>query len=156
MSPRCGSGLPCRPAGRPPRAGVLVLQEVFGINSWVRSVAGRLAVAGYGALVVPLFARTAPELELLSDLVRAADWLSPRLPDPVAPLGCVGFCFGGPVAMLVWSVAAQAVPPLDLVPHIPCRLLCFCGDRDPLIPPREVGAIARQLARGSPPADPGA
>ena len=103
--------MPCRPDGRPPRAGVLVLQEVFGINSWVRSVAGRLAVAGYGALVVPLFARTAPELELLSDLVRAADWLSPRLPDPVAPLGCVGFCFGGPVAMLVWSVAAQAVPP---------------------------------------------
>ena len=43
---------------------VLVLPEVFGINSWVRSVVDRLAEKGIPALAMPLFARTAPELNL--------------------------------------------------------------------------------------------
>ena len=42
----------------------VVLPEVFGVNAWVRSVADRLAVQGHPALAVPLFARTAPDLEL--------------------------------------------------------------------------------------------
>ena len=42
----------------------IVLPEVFGVNAWVRSVADRLAAHGYPALAVPLFARTAPNLEL--------------------------------------------------------------------------------------------
>ena len=43
---------------------VIVLPEVFGVNAWVRSVADRLAGAGVPALAMPLFSRTAPELEL--------------------------------------------------------------------------------------------
>lgn len=43
---------------------VIVLPEVFGVNAWVRSVADRLAVEGISALAIPLFARTAPVLEL--------------------------------------------------------------------------------------------
>ena len=43
---------------------VLVLPEVFGVNSWVRSVVDRLAEQGIPALAMPLFARTAPELDL--------------------------------------------------------------------------------------------
>ena len=46
------------------RSVVLVLPEVFGINGWMRSVAARLAAAGHVALVMPLFARTAPALDL--------------------------------------------------------------------------------------------
>ena len=42
----------------------IVLPEVFGVNAWVRSVADRLAAHGHPALAVPLFARTAPDLEL--------------------------------------------------------------------------------------------
>ena len=42
----------------------IVLPEVFGVNAWVRSVADRLAAQGHPALAVPLFARTAPNLEL--------------------------------------------------------------------------------------------
>ena len=41
-----------------------MLPEVFGVNAWVRSVADRLAAQGHPALAVPLFARTAPDLEL--------------------------------------------------------------------------------------------
>ena len=43
---------------------VLVLPEVFGVNAWVRSVADRIAATGVPALAMPLFARTAPELDL--------------------------------------------------------------------------------------------
>ena len=42
----------------------IVLPEVFGVNAWVRSVADRLAGAGVPALAMPLFSRTAPDLEL--------------------------------------------------------------------------------------------
>ena len=43
---------------------VIVLPEVFGINRWVRSVAERIAASGVPALAMPLFARTAPSLDL--------------------------------------------------------------------------------------------
>jgi len=184
-----------RPARDPARAGVLVLPEVFGINSWVRSVATRLAERGYAALAVPLFARTAPELELgydpqalaegrshkdrtttpqlLTDLAQAATWLQASLegagqaggatqPEP-GRLGCVGFCFGGHVALLAATLPAVAAtcdfygagvatgrpgggpPSLDLVPRIQGRLLCLAGSEDPLLPPEDVAAIGRTL-----------
>jgi carboxymethylenebutenolidase len=101
-----------------------VLPEVFGINGWVRGVADRLAAAGHPALAVPLFARTAPDLELgyapgdlaegrshkerttapqlLADLRRAVEWLGG------GPLGCVGFCFGGHVAWLAATLPGVA------------------------------------------------
>lgn len=177
------------PAGTPragqPKAGVLVLPEVFGINAWVRSVAGRLALASYAALAVPLFARTAPALELgygeadllegrshkertttpelLEDLQRAADGLRQRLPGLPDGLGCVGFCFGGHVAMLAATLPAIAAtidcygagvatgrpgggpPTLELVPSVRGRLLCVCGSEDPLIPPADGAAIGAAL-----------
>jgi carboxymethylenebutenolidase len=167
---------------------VLVLPEVFGLNGWIRGVAERLAAAGYGALAVPLFARTAPDLELgygsddlalgrshkertrtdqlLSDVGLAADWLRSQLPPGAAApgLGCVGFCFGGHVALLAASLPAVAAtvdfygagvasgrpgggpPSLELVPTIGGTLLCICGREDPLIPAADVAAIATALA----------
>lgn len=110
-----------------PRGGVLVLPEVFGLNSWLRSTAARLAQQGYAALAVPLMARTAPDLDLgysaaelaigrahkdqvrtdqlLGDLQAAACWLQQRLPGRQG-LGCVGFCFGGHAALLAASLPA--------------------------------------------------
>ena len=98
---------------------VLVLPEVFGVNAWVRSVADRLALAGVSALAMPLFARTAPQLELgydpaslaegrrhkdqahtasiLADIAAAAQWLQAR---GCERLTVVGFCFGGHAALL--------------------------------------------------------
>ena len=97
-----------------------MLPEVFGVNAWVRSVADRLAAQGYPALAVPLFARTAPGLELaydasdlaegrrhkdattgeqiLADVAAAVSWLGVRYPR--AAIHLVGFCFGGHAAFL--------------------------------------------------------
>jgi carboxymethylenebutenolidase len=166
-----------------------VLPEVFGINGWIRSVAQRLAGAGYAALAVPLYARTAPELELgynpddlalgrhhkdltrtdqlLADVGLAVDWLQEQLPAPAAGLGCVGFCFGGHVALLAATLPQLAVTvdfygagvasvrpgggpaSLELVPSIGGTLLCICGDGDPLIPPADVAAIETALSEAN-------
>lgn len=98
---------------------VLVLPEVFGVNAWVRGVADRIAAAGVSALAMPLFARTAPQLDLaydqaslvegrrhkdqtqttsiLADVVAAAGWLQGQ---GCQRLTVVGFCFGGHAALL--------------------------------------------------------
>jgi carboxymethylenebutenolidase len=106
----------------------IVLPEVFGVNAWVRSVADRLAAHGHPALAVPLFARTAPNLELayepsdlaqgrrhkdattsdqiLGDVVAALAWLRAR--HPQASVHLVGFCFGGHAAFLAASLPGVA------------------------------------------------
>ena len=188
-SPRAMPAWWARPAaGTTPRAAVLVLPEVFGVNGWVRSVADRLAAEGYSALAISTFWRTAPQLDvpydaaglaegrrhkdqvradqLLSDVAAAAAWMqTAHAADGLAqkPLGCVGFCFGGHLALLAATlpvIAASAdfygagvssgrpgggPPSLALVPQIPGRLWCFCGDADPLMPPEEISAIAAAL-----------
>ncbi|MCB4421436.1 dienelactone hydrolase family protein [Synechococcus sp. HB1133] len=106
----------------------IVLPEVFGVNAWVRSVADRLAAHGVPALAVPLFARTAPNLELayetsdlaqgrrhkdattsdqiLGDIAAALAWLRAR--HPQASVHLVGFCFGGHAAFLAASLPGVA------------------------------------------------
>ncbi len=43
---------------------VLLLPEVFGINNWIRTVSARLEANGIASLVMLLFSRTAPYLDL--------------------------------------------------------------------------------------------
>ena len=69
---RCWRAEPQRTANdidskSPLKRAYIVLPEVFGVNAWVRSVADRLAAQGHPALAVPLFSRTAPDLELAYD-----------------------------------------------------------------------------------------
>lgn len=182
-----------RPARTPVRGAVLVLPEVFGINGWVRSVADRLAGEGYGALAITPFARTAPELDLgydaaglalgrehrdlvsatafLADARAALLWLRRRLQSEglaEQPMGCVGFCFGGHLALLAATLPdigatcsfygarvsiarpGGGAPTLEVLPEIPGRLWCFVGDADPLISADEVEAIrgAMKAANG--------
>ena len=191
------SGLPLRgwwavPADRAPRAGVLVLPEVFGVNGWVRSVAERLAGEGYAALAMPIFSRTAPDLDVgydaagleegrrhrdqltaaqfLADARSAIAWLQGQPGLERRPVGCVGFCFGGHLALLAATLPEMAAtcdfygarvsthcpgggpPTLTWMPQISGKLLCFCGDCDPLMPPEELAAIQAALAaNGQPP-----
>ena len=108
-----------------PRGAVLVIHENKGLNDWVRSVAGRLAGAGYSALALDLLssrggtaqfddpaAATAALAEIdperfLAELNSALDELARRAPDRT--LGVVGFCFGGG---LVWRLLAAGAPRL--------------------------------------------
>ena len=76
-----------RPEAQAPRGVVIVLPEVFGVNGWVRSVADRLAAAGYAALALNTMARTAPDLEL--DYDAAGLELGRQHRDVVTAAGCL-------------------------------------------------------------------
>jgi len=52
-----------QPAGAP-RGGLIVLQEIFGVNSHIRSVADRYAAEGYLVIAPALFDRAEPGVNL--------------------------------------------------------------------------------------------
>ena len=175
-----------RPAKSQPRGAVLVLPEVFGVNGWVRSVAERLAAEGYGALAMPIFAQTAPDFEtgydeaglalgrehrdavtadgLLTDAGRAIAWLQAQPGLEGQGVGCVGFCFGGHLALIAATLPqvvatcdfygarvssfrpGGGAPTLELLPQIGGHLLCCCGDQDPLMPAEEIAALETAIA----------
>jgi carboxymethylenebutenolidase len=103
--------------------GIVVIQEIFGVNSHIRDVTERIAKLGYVAIAPALFERTAPGFEagytpedievgrkyawmqttaseLLSDIQSAIDFLKTLPQVKQDALGCIGFCFGGHVAYL--------------------------------------------------------
>lgn len=113
------------PAGAP-RGAVVVVQEIFGVNSHIRSVADRVAQNGYLAIAPATFARVKPGVELgytdadmqagfalkgevdalsapgvLQDLQAAIDEGARRSGGKV---GMVGFCWGG---LLTWRAACK-------------------------------------------------
>lgn len=111
-----------------PTPGIILLQEAFGVNHHIRSVADRLAAAGYAVIAPELFHRSAaPGLEiayadfpsamphfqaisvegLTADLHAAHAWLAAQPQVLAAKIGSVGFCLGGRVSFL-----ANAVLPL--------------------------------------------
>ena len=60
---RTVSAYEARPAGQP-RGGVVVMQEIFGVNAHIRSVADGFAQAGYLAIAPAAFGRLQPDVEL--------------------------------------------------------------------------------------------
>ncbi|MEQ9550322.1 MAG: dienelactone hydrolase family protein [Coleofasciculus sp. G3-WIS-01] len=102
--------------------GVVVLQEIFGVNDHIRDVTQRIAQEGYVAIAPALYQRVAPGFEtgyteadlkigkdykaqtqaeeLLSDIQSAIDYLRGQTPVKSNAIGCIGFCFGGHVAYL--------------------------------------------------------
>ncbi|HEX7685146.1 MAG TPA: dienelactone hydrolase family protein [Trinickia sp.] len=107
-------------AGKGP--GVIIVQEIFGVNAHIRSVAEQYALAGYVALAPDIFWRGERRVELgyegadrdkalallkavdvektVSDLGGAAATLRAQ-PETAGKIGAVGFCFGGQLAYLM-------------------------------------------------------
>jgi len=109
------------PVGEGLFPGVVVLQEIFGVNSHIRDVTERIAKLGYVAIAPALYQRQAPDFEagytpeaiqigrrykeetkaseLLGDIQAAIAYLKSQ-PQVKHTFGCIGFCFGGHVAYL--------------------------------------------------------
>jgi carboxymethylenebutenolidase len=102
------------PAGAP-KAAVVVIQEIFGVNHHIRSVCDRFASEGYVAIAPAIFDRLEPnfqcgyspdEIANARKFVANPDWAA-MLRDTqaaidavsgVGAVGVVGFCLGGSVA----------------------------------------------------------
>jgi carboxymethylenebutenolidase len=119
------SAYKCAPAGSP-RAGLVVLQEIFGLNQHIRHVADTFAEAGFLTVAPALFDRVERDVELDYDQIAVGRDLMSRLDEKqtlldltasiavVADAGkvlVVGYCWGGTLAYQVacrFPVAAAA------------------------------------------------
>ena len=99
------SGYLARPSGTP-RAGMIVIQEWWGLNDDIKEIADRYAAQGYLALAPDMYhgvvteepdaaRKMAMALErdqAAHEIDAAAAWLKTQ---GAAKVGCVGFCMGG-------------------------------------------------------------
>lgn len=104
-----------------PRAAIIVIQEIFGVNRGIRQKCDKLAADGYLAVAPDLFWRLEPGIELDPDVEeefnQALDWMNKFDQDAgikdieatihhirremgVAKVGCVGYCLGGRLAFM--------------------------------------------------------
>ena len=109
------------PAGKP-RAAIIVIQEIFGVNAGIRRKCDRLAEAGYLALAPDLFWRLEPGIELDPDVepefqralglmgkfnqdagvrdIEATIRAARAMLGAGGKVGVVGYCLGGRLAFM--------------------------------------------------------
>jgi len=155
-----------------PKGAVVVVQEIFGVNGHIRSVADGYAERGYVAIAPALFDRVQAEVELgydesgidvgrkiafedvtmdevMADIEAACDAVS-----AAGKIGIVGYCWGGSIcyvaaARLSDKISAasgyyggQIMPHIEEEPKTP--LILHFGAQDAGIPLENVDAIAER------------
>jgi carboxymethylenebutenolidase len=148
------------------RGGVVVIQEIFGIDQYVRADVERWAKLGFEAIAPSMYDRTHPGLDVAHDEAGMAEAFaamrasSPEnaLADLAAciaflkargPVFMVGYCYGG---AMTWQAAGRldglaagssyygggVAGAADLTPK--CPVICHFGRKDGHIPADEVKA----------------
>ena len=155
------------PAGTP-KGALVVIQEIFGVNSHMRDVTDRFAELGYVAIAPAIFDRASPGMEVGYDQAGMDAGIKTRAAIPVdqtlldlqaaidavkgiGKIGIVGYCWGGTLAYLaagklsglsaaVGYYGGQIASQfLDVAPKIPTML--HFGETDHGIPLTEVQKI---------------
>lgn len=154
------------PSGTP-KGGVVVIQEIFGVNKHIRNVADQYAAAGYLAIAPALFDRVEKGLELgygQEDFGKGRDTRGALKNDGIladvqaaineaasaGKVGVVGYCFGGAVSWMAATgcdgVAAASCyygggihASKDATPKCPVQF--HFGDKDGGIPLNQVAEI---------------
>jgi len=155
-----------RPQGRA-RGAIVVVQEIFGVNPYIRSVADRCAAEGWLAIAPALFDRVArrlefgyapAELQTARGTMMQVDTAKALLDIAAATavvrhagkVGVVGFCWGGRLAWLAGCeqpvAAAVAYYGTRIGQHLPgqvprCPMQLHFGERDEHIPAAEIAQI---------------
>ena len=154
--------------------GIMVIQEVFGVNEYIRSVADGFADQGHRVAAPDLFWRLEPRIELDSTIPEQRDKAMElagehdrdqgvddcktalmHLQESCDKVGVVGFCLGGRMA---YHMAAQAQPnasvgyygvgietKLNLAGEGMAPLLLHFGETDELCDANARGAIYQVL-----------
>jgi carboxymethylenebutenolidase len=165
-----------------PKGGIVVVQEIFGVNHHIRAVCDRVAALGYVAVAPAVFDRFVRDFEcgytpdeiakarsylgnlnfdhMMADVAAAKDNMK-----GAGPVGVIGFCMGGTAAFL----AACRIPGLsaavsyyggmiakfaDEKPKCPLQL--HFGEKDEGIPMSTVDEIKKKLPQAETYVYPGA
>lgn len=155
------------PAGKP-RGAIVVVPEIFGVNSHIRSVADGYAADGYLTIAPALFDRaqrgfesgySQPEIQAGIALMQNVSWDQATTDVQAAidavrhsgRVGIVGYCWGGAVS---WVAAARVPGLAAAVPYyggaIPslngeqpkCPTMLHFGESDASIPLDKARAVA--------------
>src|SRR5215475_10603671 len=158
---QCIGAYVAKPKGKP-KGGIVVVQEIFGVNQHMRNVTDRFAEHGYVAIAPAFFDHVETGVELgydeagfkrgrelvgeisfdqaIADVASAAESIR-----SAGRIGCVGYCWGGTVAYLaaarlampsVSYYGARNVKFLDEKPKAPVQF--HFGENDTSIPPEAV------------------
>jgi carboxymethylenebutenolidase len=158
------------PEGPAARGGVVVVQEIFGVNGHIRSVADRYAAAGYLAIAPAIFDRERPgielgytpdDIEIGRKIAMGSLDFQTVLADVAAAgaaareggkVGVVGYCFGGRVTAAcaiqfpdLFDAASSyyggnIISLIDQTPVVP--LIMHFGEHDHGIPMEDVHKVA--------------
>jgi carboxymethylenebutenolidase len=160
------------PPGRP-RAAIVVVQEIFGVNSHIRAVTDGYASDGYVAIAPALFDRVRRGIELgysAADMQEGQGYVKQLqregiLADLSAAIavvkhagrvGVVGYCWGGTIAY----VAACDLPiacavayyggsiTKELAKHPQCPVMYHFGELDKHIPASDIAKIKAAHPQG--------
>lgn len=158
---QCIGAWSSRPEGTP-KGGIVVVQEIYGVTPHIRDICDRLAASGYTAIAPAFFDHLESDVELPYDrsgtergkalvnelgLQRAMEDVA-SAGEAIASagrIGCVGFCWGGTVALLaaqqlnmpsVSYYGARNTGYLDIPLQAPAMF--HFGEKDPSIPAEAV------------------
>ena len=158
------------PEGKP-RGGVVVIQEVWGLNRWVREVVDRFARHGYLTVAPAMFDRVQmgyesdnygpDQFQVIGELMKTFDHKTALLDVAAAvqaasvggKVGITGYCFGGATS---WRAAhaglgltaasgyyGGGIPNyIDLEPMVPLEM--HYGDKDTGIPLEQIEALKKR------------
>jgi carboxymethylenebutenolidase len=162
-----------KPAGTP-RGAVVIVQEIFGVNSHIRRVAEQYAAEGYLAIAPAMFDRQRKGVELGYDeagLQAGLDLMAKATNEGVIAdlnaaigavaragrVGMVGYCWGGYCTYLAAckiNIAAGVAYYGGGIPQLlgdtpRCQMMFHFGERDSHIPPSDVEKIRRAFPAGT-------
>jgi carboxymethylenebutenolidase len=152
------------------KGGIVVIQEIFGVNHHIRAICDRLAGEGYAAVAPALFDRMEPNFEcgytpdeianarkfvanpdfgaMLRDTQAAIDELKKE-----GPVAILGFCLGGTISFLaaadgsglsaaVCFYGGHIIKIADKMPKCPTQM--HFGEKDASIPMSDVETIKKK------------
>jgi carboxymethylenebutenolidase len=152
----------------PPRGGLIVVQEIFGVNGHIRAVCDGFAADGYAAIAPALFDRSERDVDLgyaPEDVARGRELKARAQTDAAlrdiaaareaaasaGRIGIVGYCWGGYIS---WMSAARVADlacaityygggmPEAIAEQPRCPVLAHFGERDTGIPLASVQQFA--------------
>jgi carboxymethylenebutenolidase len=166
-----GSGFLATPEGKGPFPAVIVIQEWWGLDDWIKDQARALAKEGYVALAVDLYRGKVtnkqeeahqlmmglPQDRALGDLKAAYAYLQSRPDVKKDRIGAIGWCMGGMYALKLATeepglkavVAYYGLPPTDpaAIARIKAAVMGNYGADDKGPSPEQVKAFEAEMKK---------